>query len=271
MNKEKVFNYTYLKHLITINGISLTTLEKYTGVSHSTLSLLTRGISISPQHETVKALAVYFKVSVHDFYNKSTFNPNKHPSLLLKVLKNLMKKSGIVSSSELHRQTGLSIPTIDRIINGITTSPNEQTLTKLAQFFKISIAQLKGIEPIVEIESLDKKTTFAIPLIDIHNVFEWLKKKDLKFIIKYIESSVINMDNDHYAMIYNTTTKIITYIFNSQKYPQKGDVILLQNQTPEVLIYLNATQFLTLDYVNIDIKSKYIILGVSIQEIHNAI
>lgn len=58
-----------------------------------------------------------------------------------------------LKSAELARQTGLPQPTVHRIVEGESTRPHQDSLEALAKFFNLSVLQLKGIEPIEELES----------------------------------------------------------------------------------------------------------------------
>lgn len=75
------------------------------------------------------------------------------------ILKSLMFKRGI-KSAELARLTGLPQPTVHRIVEGDSMRPHPDSLTALAQFFDLTIPQLKGIEPI---DSLEVKIENPMP------------------------------------------------------------------------------------------------------------
>ena len=63
-----------------------------------------------------------------------------------------MFKRGL-KSAELARLIGLPQPTVHRIVEGESTRPHQDSLKALAQFFEISISQLKGLESIAELET----------------------------------------------------------------------------------------------------------------------
>lgn len=63
------------------------------------------------------------------------------------ILKHLMFKQNL-KSAELARLTGLPQPTVHRIVEGNSTRPHQGSLEALAQFFNLSIDQIKGSEPI---------------------------------------------------------------------------------------------------------------------------
>ncbi len=275
MIKKQVFNKNFLNYLISSDGVSLTALEKIIGVSHSTLSLLVRGISVNPQAETVHALATYFKVSTNDFYldfNYEADNSNTQSKSLHHRLKHLMQRFGIINSSQLHRYTGIAVPTIDRIINGETKSPNKATLSKLAEFFNLTIAQLNGIELIPENKQViegGEKLSISVPLIHIDNVNTWITTTDKTFIIKFIDTKLQDISKHSYAITQKSEIKIITYVIDPDIKPEKGDRVVVYDVTGiNILEYFDEHSFFTLDYKKLPISYQYKILGVVIQELH---
>lgn len=62
------------------------------------------------------------------------------------VLKRLMFDHDL-RVMDIARITGIPQPTLQRIVTGATPNPHHSTLRILANYFKITIEQLKGIEP----------------------------------------------------------------------------------------------------------------------------
>lgn len=56
-----------------------------------------------------------------------------------------------LKSAELARLTGISQPTVHRIVEGESTRPHQDSLQVLANFFNLTIPQLKGLDPIDEL------------------------------------------------------------------------------------------------------------------------
>lgn len=54
-----------------------------------------------------------------------------------------------ISQNELARQTGISQPTILRILNGQSLDPDTATLAPIARYFGITTGQLRGEEPVI--------------------------------------------------------------------------------------------------------------------------
>ncbi len=62
-------------------------------------------------------------------------------------------------ATELARQLNLPQPTISRILTGATANPHRSSLEPIADFFNISVAQLKGLEPILWLEPHNPQVT----------------------------------------------------------------------------------------------------------------
>lgn len=58
-----------------------------------------------------------------------------------------------IKSAELARLVKLPQPTVYRIVEGESTRPHQDSLEALANFFGLTISQLKGLEPIEELET----------------------------------------------------------------------------------------------------------------------
>lgn len=67
------------------------------------------------------------------------------------ILMRLMKRADI-SESELARRTSVPQPTINRILQGGSRDPRTGTLEKLAGFFNITVAQLRGEATLSQLE-----------------------------------------------------------------------------------------------------------------------
>ncbi|HVV67491.1 MAG TPA: S24 family peptidase [Gammaproteobacteria bacterium] len=71
-------------------------------------------------------------------------------------------------ATELARQLNLPQPTISRILTGATANPHRSSLEPIADFFNISVQQLKGLEPIPWLEPNNPQATgwTEIPIYD---------------------------------------------------------------------------------------------------------
>ncbi len=63
------------------------------------------------------------------------------------ILTMLMVRDGL-SDNELADRTGIPQPTISRIKNGDSRDPRDSTLRPLAEYFRLSVSQLRGDMPL---------------------------------------------------------------------------------------------------------------------------
>jgi SOS-response transcriptional repressor LexA len=104
-------------------------------------------------------------------------------SLISNILKALMFKRD-VNTSKLARKLNLPQQTLQRIVSGTSTNPHSKTLKPIADFFNISLEQLKGEHPLPEsivssdLPILVQQKTKNIPLIDWNIVEHYLSESD---------------------------------------------------------------------------------------------
>lgn len=60
------------------------------------------------------------------------------------------EKGEPISQNELSRRTGVTQPTIHRILSGESLDPDSATLSPLAAYFEVTPSQLRGDEPIIK-------------------------------------------------------------------------------------------------------------------------
>lgn len=171
-----------LQYLLVTAEISGTQLAQNINVSPTTISEILNGVRTNPRPETVHALAQYFGVDISEFYDdeitkelsdkntKKIYFPN-----LKAALSHLLIKTGIISTASLHKLSGIPKHTLDRILNEETLTPNISTLKRLAQFFNLTIPQLRGMDPIYS--STSSSITLIqkmLPLIKINDLEAWL-------------------------------------------------------------------------------------------------
>ncbi|MBY0379104.1 MAG: helix-turn-helix domain-containing protein [Burkholderiales bacterium] len=269
-----MLNTMLLNELVEKSGLSLTRLGKEMGLTHSTLSLLIRGVSQNPHPDTINSIANYFGISsaellMDTFHNNEFIQENKvNLKSLNEVLQYLMIRSGIINSSHLHQHTGIAIQTIDRILSKDTESPNSNTLSKLAEFFNISIAQLKGLEEIPKgnIFTVTKSKTL-VPLIKIEHVLMWMNKNEQTYVIKYITSELVTLPTNSFAIEQVVSPKLkVTYIINPEIIPEIGDTFLIKNSVGniEFVEEINGTSVITQGTSN---KTSCNIIGVVVEEL----
>jgi transcriptional regulator with XRE-family HTH domain len=92
-------------------------------------------------------------------------------SKIAQILNRLMAEKKI-RVTELARKICVPQPTIHRIAKGICEHPHSSSLEPIANFFGISISQLKGYEPIPWLDRASK-----IPQLRWEDVLDWPKNK----------------------------------------------------------------------------------------------
>lgn len=118
----------------------------------------------------------------------------KNPSLS-EILQQLIEEKGL-TITELARRIHIPQPTIQRIASGTYKRPHAKTLKPIAEFFKITIDQLLGLEPIQWLVS--KSIIRQIPILSPSQASSWPKAED----ISYAPTVVIDIEAsaDAYAM-----------------------------------------------------------------------
>lgn len=83
---------------------------------------------------------------------------------------------------DLARATGLPQQTVQRIVAGNCTRPHISSLEPIAEFFNLSVAQLKGEKPIswqsTELIPLIEMGIRQVPLLDWIEIEDWEKNKN---------------------------------------------------------------------------------------------
>ena len=92
------------------------------------------------------------------------------------ILKRLMFHRGI-RTTELARRIGLKQPTVHRIVEGVSPSPHQSSLVPLAQFFGITVEQLRGEEPLpwnlYDTWGLHGQDMATVPIISWEEAVHW--------------------------------------------------------------------------------------------------
>lgn len=69
------------------------------------------------------------------------------PAAFSSTMTKLMARRGI-NMSQLHKQTGVPLTTINRMVNESNVNPTISTLIPIAEYFGITLNQLMGIDPL---------------------------------------------------------------------------------------------------------------------------
>src|ERR1700722_10480864 len=93
------------------------------------------------------------------------------------ILKRLMFEKQI-RTTELAREIGLKQPTLHRIVEGISTKPHLSSLKPLAEYFLVTVEQLRGSEPLPwsslqKSLSLNAEPVTAVPMLDWEDLKKW--------------------------------------------------------------------------------------------------
>jgi SOS-response transcriptional repressor LexA len=73
--------------------------------------------------------------------------------------------------TELARRIKIPQPTVQRIVTGTSENPQMSSLKSIAEYFDITVDQLKGIEPIPKFDNV-----YKLPLISWEDATLWHKK-----------------------------------------------------------------------------------------------
>lgn len=102
------------------------------------------------------------------------------PIAINEILSRLMFQRKI-RATELARRINIPQPTLSRIMSGATTHPHMTSLKSIAEFFELTIDQLKGLQPIPWLDSRDPESTGwkKIPLLTYEQATHWPDTNDL--------------------------------------------------------------------------------------------
>lgn len=144
-----------------------------------------------------------------------------------------------ISVSELAKLVDLPQPTVQRIATGVYKNPHISTLRPIAEFFNVTVNQLKGFESIPFL--FNKQTLRNIPLITTAQVLAW-PKIEKKEITEQIACD-IKIGNTSFAMYMPDASmeplipKGSTLLVDPDKTPHHRSFILVKiHDHPEVII-----------------------------------
>jgi len=179
--------------------------------------------------------------------------PNKSPAIpaathgVKDIIRRLMRECGNIKEAELARQTCLPQATINRVLLGGTVDPRVSTLITLANFFKISVEQLIGAEPLDQMRihgtyCSSKEASNAVPLITWEKIANWDKLK-----------SEINPVNHKDWIV--TETRIAKDSFALKSMPSLEPIF----PQDSVLIFSTAKSYLDGAYVLVNMNNNVIL------------
>ena len=186
--------------------LSINELGRSTGLSVSIISRLLSGITKKPSDETIRQIANYFDISPCDLMFKDLSNTSavqkeqfiyKHDNIKDRILY-LMRKKNILSIYELSKLTGVEYDTLNVILIKDTKNPHIETCRKLANFFGISIRELKCEEDLPI--NLFNEIMPKVPVINFNSVSEWLSTKNINFIESFIKIDASHFNESMFFM-----------------------------------------------------------------------
>lgn len=141
------------------------------------------------------------------------------------TLKKLMLKHGNMSVSDLSKATGLPQPTLHQLYTGATSNPRKKTIEILADFFTVTVLQMRGMEFLPD--NLSKKikkqlNLHTTPVLHWDDLYNWpdqinFETKDdiilennsspLTFAIEMIGSSMEPLFPDRCLLIFDAQKK----------------------------------------------------------------
>lgn len=169
----------------------------------------------------------------------------KYSAALSDVLYQLLNYHRI-KPTELARVTGVSQPTIQRILSGTTTRPHESSLLAIARYFSISLAQLKGEQPIPELvnqwPAFKQLPLSEAPLLNWTEVYEWLSQEQLNIQPSQTIFTEHKLSENSFALKIQDSSMAPTFpqdtvlIFDPQKsYKDRGYVLAYLEGTKQPL------------------------------------
>jgi len=98
---------------------------------------------------------------------------------LNEILSRLMFQRRI-RTAELARRINVPQPTLSRIMSGATTNPHLSSLKSIADFFELTVDQLKGLQPILWLDSKETESAgwTKIPVLTYSQATRWAEGKE---------------------------------------------------------------------------------------------
>lgn len=291
MDKKVLISREKILELMNQSKLSIQDLAIGIKTNYSTVNRIVNGETIAPRIETIYSIANFFgvdssvicdkleDVNYLDKQDSVTFD-NARDLLIF-----LMNKTGIKSTTLLHRASGIQKSTLDKIMSGDTITPNLQTVQKLSEFFNLSVEQIRGLKPIIvhtlqEI-SLSKR---LLPVLSFADINEWIfgNYNDVK-VNSYIHSTLlvgklsfaIKIPDASYEPDFLANS---TLVIDTQTPINNGNYVVMKNVlVNNIDIYQVTAQIdnsRTLRQVGSNNQSiiqdpSFEIIGVAVQEVRN--
>lgn len=103
------------------------------------------------------------------------------------ILSRLMQRQGL-GASALARATGVNQPTLHRILSGASADPKTGTLRLLADYFGLTVAQLRGDEPLHDLPGPEQ--TYSVAERELITQFRQLTDEEQRVIRRAVAALV---------------------------------------------------------------------------------
>lgn len=258
-------------------------------VNYSTVNRIVNGETAAPRVDTIYSIANFFGVDPSLICESLSDDNvvNQHGAMTFDNIQNLLtfliNKTGIRSTTLLHRASGIAKSTLDKLLSGETIAPNLQTMQKLSEYFNLTIEQIEGQKPIL-VNALQEVhlSKRLLPVVDMGNINEWIfgDYNNVK-VSNYVHSTLLvgklsfalKIPDDSYEPDFFRNS---TLIIDTQAEINDGSYIIAKYfQTNRVSLYEVKSKDETFSFrqVNLDEPSKKIheleIIGVAVQEVRN--
>lgn len=172
------------------------------------------------------------------------------------ILKRLMFHRGI-RTTELARRVGLKQPTVHRIVEGVSPSPHQSSLIPLAEFFNITVEQLRGDEALpwslYDNWGLHGQDMTAVPVISWEEAVRWpdgadfsKNKTDSILMPKPVNEKVFALVMDDSSMSPQFPKGTVLVIDPSRAYKDRSYVLLGMKDHPRAVfrqLLMDARQY----------------------------
>jgi transcriptional regulator with XRE-family HTH domain len=244
-----------IENFIIKEKVNASIISKRSGVSVSTLSRILSGEIKSPSNSTIEQLSKLFGIPVSKLISTDLYEDKckdeeiNHQNIKERVLY-LMKKSRLNIDS-LVGMTNISHGAIRAIILGETKKPNLETCTKLADFFGITVKQLKCEDPLEVDDDLYKE----VPIIDIKNIKAWTETNSDNYITSF-KSFLLKSNKKLFCIEVKDDSFIFEYESGDRLIFESTNEINVGKYIAEICGTLNIYHIYNLDHI-----IKYRVIG----------
>ncbi|WP_158614992.1 LexA family transcriptional regulator [Legionella septentrionalis] len=156
------------------------------------------------------------------------------------VLKELLRYKGM-TVADLARQVSLPQPTIQRIVAGTYKHPRTNTLKPIAEYFGLTINQLRGLEPVYFLPS-KRKNIQKIPILKSPQILPWLDLGSISHQVNHVITDN-HLGSKSYAMYMPDTSmepiipKGSILLIDPERLPNHGNYIVVKlSSFPESMV-----------------------------------